>query len=126
MPPAKIRYLSPAELLRIAEYLDCDPDVVDYGVPVLAAQRPKIRAMGREIYSDAFAKAASMAHLLMLVPALEHSNQVYGLRAAREFLARNDIAVTFKADAAAALASQVLAHHAGWRDVAIYLRNSTR
>lgn len=126
MPGAETRYLTPAELLRIAEYLDGDPDVVDYGVPILAAQRPKCRAMGREVYPDLYAKAACMAHLLMLVPALEHSNPVYGLRTAREFLARNSVEVTYKADAAAALASDVLTHRAGWRDVAAYLRGSSR
>jgi len=121
---AEVNYLTAPELLSVAELLHGDPAVFDYGVPPIAALRPKLRAMGREVYPDVWAKAAAIAHTLILLPTLEHSNAVFGFAAAREFLARNRAVVTFKADAVASLASDVMTPAAGWREIAVYLREA--
>jgi death-on-curing protein len=123
---AEVGYVTAPELLSVAELLHGDPAVIDYGVPPLAALRPKLRAMGREVYPDVWAKAAAVAHTLIQLPALEHSNAVFGFAAAREFLMRNGERVTFEADAVARLASEVITHAAGFREIAVYLREATR
>ncbi|MFI5804893.1 fic family toxin-antitoxin system, toxin component [Streptomyces sp. NPDC051561] len=76
-----------AWLLMVAEHrTPGDPQVVDWGALVAAVARHEAEIFGVPVYSDPYARAASLLQLLLHVPALERTNALYASSVAYGYL----------------------------------------
>jgi prophage maintenance system killer protein len=84
-----------AWLLMVAERnTPGDPQVTDWGALVAAVSRHRAEIFGRPVYADAHTRAASLLQLLLHVPALEHSNALFGTAVAYAYLVAGGLKVT--------------------------------
>lgn len=110
-------HITARQLFLWAERLPGDPQFEDYGVAFAAEARHRATAFGRDIYEGPFLKAAALAHELVSVPALEHSNGRFALQAAAGYLELCGIRLAPKPDEAARLIQAVYAHEVGVRGI---------
>ncbi|MEV6011290.1 fic family toxin-antitoxin system, toxin component [Streptomyces sp. NPDC051976] len=97
-----------AWLLDLAhQALPGDPDPTDFGTLAAAVARHADRVMDTYVYTDVHHRAAALMHQLVRVPALEHSNELFGAVVAASYLAASGVVVTATAKQAASLAAQV-------------------
>ena len=97
-----------AWLLDLAhQSLPGDPDVTDFGTTAAAVARHADRVMDTYVYTEPHHRAAALMHQLVRVPALEHSNELFGAVVAASYLAASGVVVTATAKQAAALAARV-------------------
>lgn len=98
-----------AWLLEIARTQLGDPDVTDWGALEAARARHAFRVMGEPVYPRPHHRAAALFQSLVRIPALEHSNQLFGAAVAVGYLTASGLLVRFTAKEAADLAEQVVA-----------------
>jgi hypothetical protein len=113
-------------LLDIAHnHLPGDPDVVDYGAIEAARARHCAVVMGTPVYAEPHHRAAALMEQLVRIPALEHSNELYGATVAAAFLTASGRTVkTLSADAIR-LVQDITAGRLNVRQVAAALRTWT-
>lgn len=115
-----------AWLLSAAQILPGDPQVSDYGVLVGAEYRHGARLMDQDVYPQPHDKAAALLHSLIRTPALEHSNALYAVAAARAYLMICGLAPRPRRGEAALLAAEAAAGRLGVREIATTLHAWTR
>jgi prophage maintenance system killer protein len=97
-----------AWLLDLAhQSLPADPDATDWGTLAAAVARHADQVMGTYVYGGVHHRAAALMHQLVRVPALEHSNELFGAVVAASYLAASGVVVTATAKQAASLASRI-------------------
>jgi hypothetical protein len=95
-------------LLDVAQrYVRPEPDVTDWGSLAAAVARHADEVMGIAVYPEAHHRAASLMHLLIRVPALEHRSELFGAAVAAAYLTASGLTVTVSPKDAAALAERV-------------------
>ncbi|MEJ8640105.1 fic family toxin-antitoxin system, toxin component [Streptomyces sp. MS2.AVA.5] len=112
-------------LLEIARAQLGDPDVTDWGALEAARARHAFHVMDEPVYPRPHHRAAALFHSLALVPALEHSNQLFGATVAAGYLHASGLPVRFTAKEAADLAEQVSAGRLDVRALAAALKEWT-
>ncbi|MGW4994886.1 fic family toxin-antitoxin system, toxin component [Streptomyces mirabilis] len=96
-------------LLELARTQLGDPDVTDWGALEAARARHSFRVMDGLVYDQPHHRAAALFHSLCRVPALEHSNALFGITVAAGYLHASGQPARFTAKEAADLAEQVTA-----------------
>lgn len=110
-------------LLRLAETLPGDPQIDDLGPLYAAVARHQAAAMGQNVYSSDWLKAAALLDTLARLPSLEHSNRAFAWAAAAGFLAINDHALDYKPADAVTLVRDVSTGLIGIQQTASILRS---
>ncbi|MFD9791397.1 fic family toxin-antitoxin system, toxin component [Streptomyces sp. NPDC059070] len=98
-----------AWLLEVARTMLGDPDVTDWGALEAARARHCFRVMDEPVYHQAHHRAAALCHSLCRIPALEHSNALFGVTVAAGYMHASGCPARFSAKEAADLAEQVTA-----------------
>lgn len=109
-------------LLHAAELLDGDPQVDDYGPLHAAVARVNAHAMGHDIYSSPYLKAAALLQTLARLPCLEHSNEAFAWHATEAFLALTGHRLDYAPKQAVALVQDAVSGTYGVARVALQLR----
>ncbi|WP_327731319.1 fic family toxin-antitoxin system, toxin component [Streptomyces sp. NBC_00487] len=112
-------------LTEIARTQLGDPDVTDWGALEAARARHAFRVMDEPVYPRPHHRAAALFHSLARVPALEHSNDLFGATVAAGYLHASGLPVRFTAKEAADLADQVAAGQVDVRALAAALKEWT-
>ncbi|MBZ9645348.1 fic family toxin-antitoxin system, toxin component [Streptomyces sp. PSKA30] len=112
-------------LLEIARIQLGDPDVTDWGALEAARSRHAFHVMDEPVYAQSHHRAAALFHSLARVPALEHSNELFGVTVAAGYLHASGLPARFSAKEAADLAEQVSAGHVDVRALATALKEWT-
>lgn len=81
-----------------------DPDVTDWGALEAAPARHTFHVLDEPVYPRPHHRAAALFHSLTQVPALEHSNELFGATVAAGYLHASGLPVRFTAKEAADLA----------------------
>jgi prophage maintenance system killer protein len=82
-------------LLEVAQReVPGEPDVVDWGSLEAARARHAFRVMDTPVYEEAHQRAAALLQQLVLVPALEHSNELFAAAVAAGYLHASGYRVT--------------------------------
>lgn len=115
-----------AWLLSAAQILPGDPQVADYGVLVGAEARHSARIMDHDVYRQPHDKAAALLQSLIRTPALEHSNALYAVAAARAYLTVCGLSPKPPRGEASALARDAEAGRVDIRQIATTLHSWTR
>ncbi|OEJ22949.1 hypothetical protein AR457_37700 [Streptomyces agglomeratus] len=97
------RFLTPPELLQVAQTLPGDPACRDLGILDAVCARPRAHYMRRDVYSSPWLKAAAMLETIALHEPLEKMNTFYAWLCAETFLAANEIHMTYAPEDALAL-----------------------
>lgn len=114
-------------LLDIAhQELPGDPEVVDWGSLEAARARHGFRVLDTPVYDQAHHRAGALLQQLVRVPALEHSNELYGAVVAAAYLSASGLAVNVTTKEAADLVERVVAGQVDVREIASSLREWTR
>ncbi|MEV3988266.1 fic family toxin-antitoxin system, toxin component [Streptomyces sp. NPDC049837] len=112
-----------AWLLMVAEQnTPGDPQVTDWGALVAAVSRHDAEIFGVPVYDDPHTRAAALLQLLLHVPALEHSNALYGCAVAYGYLVASGLDVAPSPEKVRDLARLVKAGGADVRAIAAELR----
>ncbi|MFJ3930626.1 MULTISPECIES: fic family toxin-antitoxin system, toxin component [unclassified Streptomyces] len=83
-----------AWLLMVAEHrTPGDPRVTDWGALIAAVARHDAEIFGTPVYGDPHERAAALLHLLLRVPALEHSNALFASAVAYGYLVASGVEV---------------------------------
>lgn len=117
------RFLTPQELLQIAQTLPGDPACLDLGVLDAACARAQAHYMGRDVYASAWLKAAAMLETIALHEPLEAKNEFFAWLVAETSLNTNGVTLDYQPEDA--LAVVMRAKHKGARvqEVAAQLRS---
>ncbi|MFJ8649297.1 fic family toxin-antitoxin system, toxin component [Streptomyces sp. NPDC093546] len=112
-----------AWLLMVAEHkTPGDPQVTDWGALVAAVARHDAEIFGTAVYADPPARAAALLHLLLRVPALEHSNAMFASAVAYGYLVACGLKVVTSPEQVRDLARLVREGEADVRAIAEELR----
>ncbi|MFH8663093.1 fic family toxin-antitoxin system, toxin component [Streptomyces afghaniensis] len=114
-----------AWLLELARTHLGDPDVTDWGALEGARARHCFRVMDDPVYDQPHHRAAALFQSLCRVPALEHSNALFGITIAAGYLHASGRSVHFTAKEDADLAEQVTAGDVDVRTLANTLKEWT-
>ncbi|MCQ4212586.1 fic family toxin-antitoxin system, toxin component [Streptomyces longispororuber] len=114
-------------LLDVAhQQLPGDPLVVDYGSLEAARARHCCRVMDTYVYPEPHHRAAALLQQLVLVPTLEHSNELFAAATAAAYLHASGLPVSVATKEAADLVEQAATRQADVRQIAAVLREWSR
>ncbi|THA31917.1 fic family toxin-antitoxin system, toxin component [Streptomyces sp. A1547] len=114
-------------LLDVAhQELPGDPEVVDWGALEAARARHGFRVMDTPVYDQPHHRAAALLQQLVLVPALEHSNELFGAAVAAAYLHASGLAVNVTTKEAVDLVERVAGGQVDVREIASSLKDWTR
>jgi death-on-curing protein len=116
------RFLTPQELLQVAQTLPGDPACHDLGVLDGICARARARYMGRDVYGSDWLKAAAMLESTALHEPLEDKNLFFAWLVAEVFLNTNGIYMQYEPEDALALVLRAKHKSAGVQEVAAQLR----
>jgi death-on-curing protein len=116
------RFLTPQELLQVAQTLPGDPACHDLGVLDGICARAQARYMGRDVYGSDWLKAAAMLESTALHEPLEDKNLFYAWLVAEVFLNTNGIYMHYEPEDALALVLRAKHKSAGVQEIAAQLR----
>lgn len=116
------RFLTPQELLQIAQTLPGDPACLDLGVLDAVCARVQAHYMSRDVYASDWLKAAAMLESIVLHEPLETKNEFFAWLVAETFLNTNGVTLDYEPEEA--LAVVMRAKHKGARvqEIAAQLR----
>ncbi|MET9931532.1 MULTISPECIES: fic family toxin-antitoxin system, toxin component [unclassified Streptomyces] len=103
-----------------------DPEIFDWGALEAARARHVFRVMDVPVYEQPHHRAAALLEQLVRVPALEHSNELYGVVVAAAYLHACGQPVSVTAEEAIDLVEQVAEARMDVRQVAAVLREWSR
>lgn len=110
-------------LLMVAEHkTPGDPQVTDWGALVAAVGRHEAEIFGIPVYSDPHTRAAALLQVLLHIPALEHSNAMFGSAVAYGYLVASGLKVVTSPEQVRDLARLVKQEKADVRSIAEELR----
>ncbi|WP_413754786.1 fic family toxin-antitoxin system, toxin component [Streptomyces sp. MMBL 11-3] len=112
-------------LLEVARTQLGDPDVTDWGALEAARARHCFRVMDAPAYARPHHRAAALFEALCRIPALEHSNVLFGVTVAVGYLRASGLPVRVTAKEAAALAEQITSGQTDVRTLADTLKEWT-
>ncbi|MFF1399843.1 fic family toxin-antitoxin system, toxin component [Streptomyces sp. NPDC058287] len=84
-----------------------DPDVTDFGSLQAATARHADKVMEHYVYAEPHHRAAALMHQLIRVPALAHSNELFGAVVAASYLTISGTVVTAGAKEVSFLAGRI-------------------
>ncbi|MEU0947533.1 fic family toxin-antitoxin system, toxin component [Streptomyces canus] len=116
------RFLTPQELLQIAQTLPGDPACLDLGVLDAACARARAHYMGRDVYASDWLKAAAMMETTALHEPLEAKNEFFAWLVAETFLNTNGEYLNYEPEEALALVMRSKHKGARVQEVAAQLR----
>lgn len=116
------RFLTPQELLQIAQTLPGDPACLDLGILDAACARVQAHYMGRDVYGSDWLKAAAMMETIALHEPLEAKNEFFAWLVAETFLNTNDQYLNYEPEEALALVMRSKHKGARLQEVAAQLR----
>ncbi|MEV7512025.1 fic family toxin-antitoxin system, toxin component [Streptomyces sp. NPDC091201] len=119
------RYLTPEQLLQIAETLPGDPACDDLGVLNAACARVQARYQEQDVYGSPWLKAAALMQTLALHEPLEARNDFFAWLAGEVFLSTNDIVMSYEPKEARELILSTGRKEIGVQAVAARLRSWT-
>ncbi|MFJ7078463.1 fic family toxin-antitoxin system, toxin component [Streptomyces sp. NPDC098781] len=120
------RFLSPQELLQIAQTLPGDPACLDLGVLDAVCARVQAHYMGRDVYSSDWLKASAMLETIALHEPLERRNEFFAWLVAETFLNTNGVVMDYEPEDALALVMRAKHKGASVQEVAAQLRAWSR
>ncbi|WP_327309824.1 fic family toxin-antitoxin system, toxin component (plasmid) [Streptomyces sp. NBC_01298] len=101
------RFLTPPELLQIAQTLPGDPACRDLGILDAVCARARAHYMHQDVYSSLWLKAAAMLETIVLHEPLEKKNHFFAWLCAETFLATNEVYMTYEPEDALALVLRI-------------------
>lgn len=101
------RFLTPSELLQVAQTLPGDPECRDLGILDAACARARAHYMRRDVYGSLWLKAAAMLETIALLEPLEEMNAFYAWLSAETFLATNEVHMNYAPEDALALVLRI-------------------
>jgi len=116
------RFLTPQELLQVAQTLPGDPACRDLGVLDGICARVCARYMGRDVYGSDWLKAAAMLESTALHEPLEDKNLFFAWLVAEAFLNTNGVYMSYEPEDALALVLRAKHKSAGVQEIAAQLR----
>ncbi|MFB7836121.1 fic family toxin-antitoxin system, toxin component [Streptomyces sp. NPDC056056] len=116
------RFLTPQELLQVAQTLPGDPACRDLGILDAACARARARYMDQDVYSSLWLKAAAMLDTIVLHEPLEEKNHFFAWLCAETFLATNAVHLNYDPREALALVLRVKHKGVDLREVSVQLR----
>ncbi len=116
------RFLTPQELLQIAQSLPGDPDCLDLGVLDAVCARVRAHYMGRDVYASDWLKAAAMLETVALHEPLEAKNEFFAWLSAETFLNTNGQYLHYEPEEALTLVMRTKHKGARVQEVAAQLR----
>ncbi|MFG2440708.1 fic family toxin-antitoxin system, toxin component [Streptomyces sp. NPDC048508] len=116
------RFLTPQELLQIAQTLPGDPACLDLGVLDAVSARVQAHYMGRDVYASDWLKAAAMLETVALHEPLESKNEFFAWLVAETFLSTNKKSMRYEPEDALALVMRAKHKGAGVQEIAAQLR----
>ncbi|OEJ21065.1 type II toxin-antitoxin system death-on-curing family toxin [Streptomyces subrutilus] len=119
------RYLTPEQLLQVAETLPGDPPCDDMGVLDAACSRIQSRYLERDVYGSLWLKAAALMQTLALHEPLEAHNDFFAWLAGEVFLATNGIHMNYEPKEARELVLSAGRKEIGAQAIAARLRGWT-
>ncbi|MER5961502.1 fic family toxin-antitoxin system, toxin component [Streptomyces sp. NPDC002057] len=109
-------------LLDVAQQeIPGDPGISDWGSLEAARARHVFRVMDMPVYDQPHDRAAALLEQLVRVPALEHSNELYGVVVAAAYLHASGYPVGVTAEEAIDLVERVAEGRVDVREVAAVL-----
>ncbi|MCX5395242.1 fic family toxin-antitoxin system, toxin component [Streptomyces sp. NPDC006482] len=102
-----------------------DPEISDWGSLEAARARHAFRVMDIPVYEQPHHRAAALLEQLVRVPALEHSNELYGVVVAAAYLHACGHPVSVTAEEAIDLVERVAESRIDVRQVAAVLKEWT-
>jgi len=117
------RYLTPQELLQIAQTLPGDPVCLDLGVLDAVCARAQAHYMGRDVYASEWLKAAAMLETVALHESLENRNEFFAWLVAETFLNTNGQYMHYEPEEALALVMRAKHKSARVQEIAAQLRS---
>ncbi|WP_217215665.1 type II toxin-antitoxin system death-on-curing family toxin [Streptomyces sp. AC550_RSS872] len=116
------RFLTPQELLQIAQTLPGDPACLDLGVLDAACARVQAHYMGRDVYASDWLKAAALMESIALFEPLEAKNEFFAWLVAETFLNTNNVTLAYEPGEVLALVMRAKHKGARVQEVAAQLR----
>ncbi|MFI7142497.1 type II toxin-antitoxin system death-on-curing family toxin [Streptomyces massasporeus] len=116
------RFLSPQELLQIAQTLPGDPACLDLGVLDAVCARVQAHYMGRDVYASDWLKAAAMLETIVLHEPLEAKNEFFAWLVAETYLNTNGVTLDYEPEEALALVMRAKHKGARVQEIAAQLR----
>ncbi|MFF3609738.1 fic family toxin-antitoxin system, toxin component [Streptomyces sp. NPDC002463] len=114
-------------LLDVAQQeIPGDPEISDWGSLEAARARHSFRVMDIPVYEHPHHRAAALLEQLVRVPALEHSNELYGVVVAAAYLHACGYPVSVTAEEAIDLVERVTEGRIDVRQVAATLKEWSR
>ncbi|MFH9725389.1 fic family toxin-antitoxin system, toxin component [Streptomyces sp. NPDC017254] len=114
-------------LLDVAQQeIPGDPEISDWGAFEAARARHAFRVMDTPVYDQPHHRAAALLEQFVRVPALEHSNELYGVVVAAAYLHASGHPVSVSAEEAIDLVERVAEGRIDVRQVAGVLKEWTR
>lgn len=103
-----------------------DPEISDWGALEAARARHGFQVMDRLVYDQPHHRAAALLHQLVRVPALEHSNELFGATVAAAYLHASGLRVNVTTKEVGDLLEQVADGLLDVRQIATALKEWTR
>ncbi|MEU5216669.1 fic family toxin-antitoxin system, toxin component [Streptomyces sp. NPDC020807] len=103
-----------------------DPEISDWGALEAARARHAFRVMDVPVYEQPHHRAAALLEQFIRVPALEHSNELYGVVVAAAYLHACGLPVSATAEEAIELVERVAEGLVDVRQTAAVLKEWTR
>jgi death-on-curing protein len=116
------RFLTPQELLQIAQTLPGDPACLDLGVLDAVCARVQAHYMGRDVNASDWLKAAAMLETIALHEPLEAKNEFFAWLVAETFLNTNGVTLDYEPEEALALVMRAKHKGARVQEIAAQLR----
>ncbi|MFG2681307.1 type II toxin-antitoxin system death-on-curing family toxin [Streptomyces sp. NPDC048392] len=116
------RFLTPQELLQIAQTLPGDPACLDLGVLDAACARVQAHYMDRDVYASDWLKAAALMESIALFEPLEAKNEFFAWLVAETFLNTNGVTLDYEPEEALALVMRAKHKGARVQELAAQLR----
>ncbi|MER6560559.1 fic family toxin-antitoxin system, toxin component [Streptomyces sp. NPDC001027] len=116
------RFLTPQELLQIAQTLPGDPACLDLGVLDAVCARVQAHYMDRDVYASDWLKAAAMLESIALHEPLEARNDFFAWLVAETFLNTNGQRLHYEPKEALALVTRSKNKDARVQEAAAQLR----
>ncbi|MGW0730285.1 fic family toxin-antitoxin system, toxin component [Streptomyces mirabilis] len=117
------RFLTPQELLQIAQTLPGDPACLDLGVLDAVCARAQARYMSRDVYASDWLKAGAMLETIALHEPLESRNAFFAWLVAETFLNTNGKYMHYEPEEALARVMRVKHKGAAVQEIAAQLRS---
>ncbi|MEU9309682.1 fic family toxin-antitoxin system, toxin component [Streptomyces sp. NPDC048256] len=117
------RFLTPEELLQIAQTLPGDPACLDLGVLDAACARVQAHHMDRDVHASGWLKAAAMLESIALHEPLEAKNEFLAWLVAETFLNTNGQYLNYEPEEALALVMRAKHKGARVQEIAAQLRS---